>query len=261
MALSSVVNIDFSVAGSAAKWSWMKEDGSPGGAQTALTQVGSGASSYALASFSGPSNYAWWDLNHVNPGFGPLHLLAFAYSQAALAGGAIPATPDLRDGLIRVHLQVVDFYKPPTARIGLWVQTKKASDVRTVNYFNIAAKPAGSSDETPRLIDDLLGFGGLGVARRPTLDFVEDSGIVAIDIPLKANDWRWIAMGSNPSRSHDAGGAIYGAYPTVSDALADWNIDLGFHCWFQNPANPAIPPAERITGEFRLHNFELFKWV
>jgi len=213
---------DFS-AGEASQW-FNYPLGAPG--CTALPQVTEADGTDYVR-----SQAPWWvDINHIAPGLGYVHLVAFAYHRDWSTDGEIPMRStglrplDLRNAEVVLRWRAPQLQLPPDASLLLWFQTRtSALDARPQRYANfvLTGQPLRYTAASGGWQDDVL--------------------------KLEPVNSRYACLGSSPERAD-----TYGCDLDAIDAMKNWNVDLGIVILFNQAAS-----AAQINGAVELDDLTI----
>lgn len=211
----TVYSTDFDAADTG-QWLQYTENNREEGCADLAHVSGNDGSRYAV------SQAPWWtDENHIEPGLGYLHLVAFAYHRDWSTDGVIPAESpgqrplDLRDAEITLRWRAPSLQLPPEATLLFWFQTRtSALGVTPGRYANYVL--------TGQPLRYLVASGG----------WQEDT------LRLQSIASQYACMGSSPERAD-----VYGCDLDAVEALRNWNVDLGFVILFRDPS-----AAQQISG-------------
>jgi hypothetical protein len=213
----------------------------------------------------------WTDENHRR--VGQLNLLFESWSKALdpFAGadgpGGItdklgyPDIRDLRGVTMRWRLRAQNMEMGPNTKIVQHFQTRVPRIPTSPTTSPVVNAPAFvNSINTATCISDKLGFGTGGVFARNTVDFVADSGWVDVDIPLLADETKWLALGGLPNkqgRQPFSQSLKYVCAP-VNEWLPNWTGNAYMVGFYPNP-NPGTdmaPPAvaDQIKGRLLIQS-------
>lgn len=200
-----------------------------------------------------PARTLWWDANHVHFGFVNLGFVSWFQNQDPHIGNlnirAWPDVADLTNAEVIFTVRAYDLYLPGTVRMGLWLQGRLPDFPGNAGYTGQATWAWCNYFQTADLLDDVLGYGGRGMAVPRTVNGVRFTAWRDWRVRLSPDDSMWRAMGSRLSKTGTSyqppGDFLYTAAPSIADILSapvKANMGLMF-AWAPSSPDINVEPA------------------